>query len=120
MYIAFSLPMSLASLAVRLLLSTCIDTHQMKCIQGGGWLFQGHPQAGASSGDVGEELRQGFFLAQLLKMSSRRWRMIPSMIGGPGHKVTSEWHCLSPSVPGPCLEAALWGLKSEQKLGLEP
>lgn len=69
------------------------------------WLFQGHPQAGASRGDVGEELRQGFFLAQLLKMSSRLWRMIPSVIGGPGHKVTSDGHCLSPSVPSPWLEA---------------
>lgn len=46
--------------------------------------------------------------------------MIPFMIGGPGHKVTSERHRLSPSVPGPWLEAALQGLESEQKLGLEP
>jgi hypothetical protein len=68
-----------------------------------GEVFQGYPQAGASRGDVGEELRQGFFLAQLLEISSRLWRMAPSMIGGPRHKVTSEGHCLSPSVPGPWL-----------------
>lgn len=40
------------------------------------------------------------------------------MLGG--HKVTSEGHCLSPSAPGPWLEAALQGLESEQRLNLEP
>lgn len=43
--------------------------------------------------------------------------MIPSMIGGPGHKVTSEGRCLSPLVPDPWLEAALQGL--EPYLGQE-
>lgn len=71
-------------------------------------------------GGVGKKPRQRFLLAQLLEMSSRLLGMIPSVIGGPGRKATSEGHHLSSSGPGPGLRQ-LFRLWSQSKnLGLEP
>lgn len=69
------------------------------------------PQRGCGRGT------QTGFLAQLLEISSRLSGVIPSRIGGPGHKATSEERCPSSSVPDPQLEAALQSLESEQEVG---